>query len=301
MMFTIPDKIFVPQHVETLWSRQHEVSVDVLRTDLLHPVVSGNKWFKLKYHMQDALAQNFDTLLTFGGCFSNHIVATAFACKEAGVNAIGIIRGEEHSVQTSHTLQHALAYGMQLHFVSRENFKNKEKIKACFKNVYHVNEGGYGILGAKGASEMLNNIENFELYNHIVLAVGTGATMAGVIEAAAFQQKVTGISVMKNNLSLNDEMKALLSETSLKKKFEIKHEYHFGGYAKRNDELLLFMNELYMETKVPTDFVYTGKAFYALKEMILHNEIKKGAKILLIHTGGLQGNVSLPEHKLIFD
>lgn len=299
-MFKITAALFEPQRVETLWSRQHNIFLDILRTDLLHPVVSGNKWFKLKYHVQDALAKHFDTILTFGGCFSNHIVATAFACKQAGLKAIGIIRGEQESAGKSHTLQQAVSYGMQLHFVSREQFRDKEAIKKEFKNIYHVNEGGYGILGAKGAGEMLTGIPDHHRYDHIVLATGTGATMAGIVEQALPYQKITGVSVMKNNRSLDSEMRALLSESSLHKNYAISHRYHFGGYARKSEELLLFMNEFYMETKVPTDFVYTAKACYALKEMIVQGDIPGGSQVLFIHTGGLQGNLSLPKSKLIF-
>lgn len=299
-MFKITAALFEPQRVETLWTRQHNIFLDILRTDLLHPVVSGNKWFKLKYHVEDALAKHFDTILTFGGCFSNHIVATAFACKQAGLKAMGIIRGELESAEKSHTLQQALSYGMQLHFVTREQFRDKEAIKKEFKNVYHVNEGGYGMLGAKGAGEMLTGIADHQRYHHIVLATGTGATMAGIVEQALPYQKITGVSVMKNNRSLDSEMRALLSESSVHKNYEISHRYHFGGYARKSEELLLFMNEFYMETKVPTDFVYTAKACYALKEMIVQGDVAGDSRVLFIHTGGLQGNLSLPKSKLIF-
>ncbi len=297
-MFSYHPGLFIPEKVIASWSK--DVALYVLRTDTLHPVVSGNKWFKLKYYVQDALDKGYRKMATFGGCFSNHIVATAFATQQAGLQATGIIRGEEHSLLNSHTLQQAKEYGMNFYFTSRETFKNKDELKETFSDCYIVNEGGYGVLGAKGASEMLTNIPDYGSFDYIMMATGTGTTMAGIINAASIHQNVIGISVMKNNYSLEREMTSLLTGISLQKKFKLLHDYHFGGYAKNSDELISFMNGFYTETGIPTDFVYTGKAVFALKELIDNDIIPKYSKILFIHTGGLQGNCTLPKDKLIY-
>lgn len=297
-MFNYSPDIFIPQKISPSWS--DNVSVDVLRTDLLHPVVSGNKWFKLKYYVEDALSKGFEKMVTFGGAFSNHIVASAFAAKQAGLRITGIIRGEPDMVDNSPTLQQAQEYGMHFHFVARNEYRDKELIKNKFNDFYIVNEGGYGKLGAKGAEEMLTGISHFEIYDYIIHAVGSGTTMAGIINAAHHHQKVIGVSVMKNNYSLESEMKNLINKASYIKKYELLHSYHFGGYAKKTDELINYMNSFYKETAIPTDFVYTGKTAFALKDLINNKVFKPYAKVLFIHTGGLQGNRSLPDGKLIF-
>ena len=297
-MFNYCSDIFIPQRISPCWS--DNVSIDVLRTDLLHPVVSGNKSFKLKYYVEDAIAKGFKEMLTFGGAFSNHILASAFAAKQAGLSITGIIRGEPHIVNNSPTSQEAQKYGMHFNFVSRNEYRNKELIKNKFKNSYVLNEGGYGKLGAKGAEEMLTGISHFEIYDYIILAVGSGTTMAGIINAAHHHQKVIGVSVMKNNYSLDSEMKNLLIKASYNKKYELLHTYHFGGYAKKTAELINFMNSFYKETAIPTDFVYTGKTAFALKDLVNNNVFKPNTRVLFIHTGGLQGNRSLPDGKLIF-
>ena len=138
------------QTVEAEWLQQQDVQLQVLRLDEWHPVVSGNKWFKLRYYLEEAMAKGYGTVATFGGAYSNHIVATAFACKEARLKSIGVIRGEEPST-LSHTLQQASALGMQLLFISREAYKNREAAKAKFTDAYWINEGGYGSLGAEGS------------------------------------------------------------------------------------------------------------------------------------------------------
>lgn len=297
-MFTYNPDIFIPQTISPSWC--NKLSIDVLRTDLLHPVVSGNKWFKLKYYIEDAKLKGYSKIATFGGAFSNHIVASAFAAHEAALQITGIIRGEQENIHTSPTLQQAQAYGMQFYFVSRNAYRDKELIKNNFKDYYIINEGGYGKLGAKGAGEMLTEMHHFEIYNYIILAVGSGTTMAGIINAAHHHQKVIGVSVMKNNYSLESEMRSLLNTTSYNKKYELLHDYHFGGYAKKSDELVNFMNIFYKETTIPTDFVYTAKVAFALKDLISNDVFNPHTKILFIHTGGLQGNRSIPNDKLIF-
>lgn len=276
-------------------------NVDVLRLDQVHPVISGNKWFKLQVYLQEAKKQH-KVLLTFGGAFSNHIVATAAAAQQAGLKSIGIIRGEQGPV-LSHTLLQAQAYGMKLCFTSRASYKEK-KIPAEIMDdhgldkLYVVPEGGYGTKGAKGAEDILQK-NNTNSYSHIMAAVGTGTTIAGLTAAAKEGQKVIGISVMKNNLSLAEEISRLLPPAK-QACFRLLHDYHFGGYARKTPEVIRFMNELYKKTAIPTDFVYTAKTFYAAFDLLQKGFFTAGDRLLLVHTGGLQGNLSLPKGTLIF-
>ena len=277
-------------------------TVDVLRLDLLHPVVSGNKWFKLKNYLNEAQLSNKKTIVTFGGAYSNHIAATAVATKALGLKSVAMIRGEKPNL-LSHTLQDALHHGMELYFVSREDYKNKklpaeffwkrQKDEFCF-----INEGGYGAKGVEGAKEILQLVDAFR-YTHIVAAAGTGTTVAGLTEASFPRQKIIGISVLKNNFSLSQQVENLISKEN-KKNFMLLHDYHFGGYAKYSKELIDFMNEWFLQTNIPSDFVYTGKLFYAANDLIRKNFFEEGSKLLIIHSGGLQGNNSLPQGTLIF-
>ncbi len=277
-------------------------STSVLRLDAVHEVVSGNKWYKLKNYITDAITLNKKNILTFGGAYSNHIVAAAAVCNANGLQSIGIIRGEEPRL-LSHTLQQANNFGMQLFFVSREDYASK-KIPA---NVFHfysdeetciIPEGGYGLPGMMGAMDILGENESSG-YTHIIAAVGTGTMLAGLTNAAPPHQKIIGIPVPKNNASLSDGVKYLLPPEK-QKNFELLHQFHFGGYAKYNHALITFMNEWYKQTGIPTDFVYTAKLFYAVNELRNQNYFGGGANVLVIHSGGLQGNNSLPKGTLIF-
>lgn len=277
--------------------------VDVLRLDELHPVVSGNKWFKLKGYLQEAKQQNKQTLLTYGGAYSNHIVATAAAAEAAGLQSIGVIRGERPPA-LSHTLVAAQSYGMRLIFVSREAYRRKTVPTEVYtianaETLYVIPEGGYGPLGRDGASSILTEYD-IKGYTHILAAVGTGTTVAGLATAALDHQKVLGIAVLKNALSLQEEIGNLLPPDR-HERFALLHEFHFGGYARYTNDLLWFMNDLYQRTGVPTDFVYTGKAAFAAVTLMRAGFFRGSDRVLLVHTGGLQGNRSLPKGRLIFE
>lgn len=271
------------------------VEVYTLRTDKIHPVVSGNKWFKLKLYLQQAKQHNTETIVTYGGAYSNHIVATAFACQQQGFKSIGIIRGEEPK-NYSHTLKNALDYGMQLHFLSRQDYKEKT-LPAQFNDekFYEIPEGGYGELGAAGIATIQYDKKKFDW---ICCAVGSGTMMAGLINSKNQSAQVVGISVLKNNFDLETDVHRLL--TDKKEKKNINHDYHFGGYAKYNSDLISFMNQFYVQTNIPTDFVYSAKLFYGVNALIDKKYFQRGSKILVIHCGGLQGNLSLPKGTLIF-
>lgn len=275
------------------------IQLDVLRLDQLHPIVSGNKWFKLKYQLQDAIIKKRTTIATFGGAYSNHIVATAYACESLGLQSIGIIRGEEPK-QLNHTLITAQKFGMQLQFVSRAAYDNKQLIQenCSNKNFYWINEGGYSILGANGVTEMYQWID--ESYTHIVSAVGTGTMLAGLTKGALQHQKVVGISVLKGQNTLQKEVGNLLSVDEKHKQFELVAGYHFGGYAKHPPELIAWMNDLYKKHQLPTDIVYTSKLLYGVFDCIKQGYFPLNSKIMVIHSGGLQGNLSLPQGTLVF-
>ncbi|HEY0066020.1 MAG TPA: pyridoxal-phosphate dependent enzyme [Flavisolibacter sp.] len=273
-------------------------TLHVLRLDLIHPVISGNKWFKLKIYLEDALRLGRETLVTFGGAYSNHIVAAAAACKLYGLKSIGVIRGEKPAL-LSPTLLDAVSYGMELEFVSREDYRDRRMPEhiAARQDAYVVNEGGYGTKGAEGAASIL--AEAGGNYTHILAATGTGTMLAGLALAAGPGQEVTGIPVLKNFNSLVEEIDALLPQEK-KGSFRLVDGFHFGGYAKYSAELTRFMNRWFELTGIPTDFVYTGKLFFALDQLMQQGYFPEGSRVLAIHSGGLQGNRSLPKGTLIF-
>lgn len=270
---------------------RHNCFVDVLRLDALHPIISGNKFFKLRFYIDDALA-NQKNLTTFGGAYSNHIVATAFTCNQNNIKCKGIIRGEKPSV-LSETLKKAIEYGMQLEFVTRDDFKNLLINYQTHSNELIVPEGGYGILGCKGAATI--NECYTQNYDYIITAVGTGTTVAGL--ASNTKASIIGINVLKGNDETTlHQIENLLGKNNIK----LIPDFHFGGYAKKNDVLINFMNTFYKSENIPTDFVYTAKMFYGLQQLITKKYFKDNSRILAIHTGGLQGNLSLPKGTLHF-
>ena len=275
------------------------VESSILRLDKLHPIVSGNKWFKLRYYIEDAIANKATTIASFGGPYSNHLVALAFAAKENNLKSIGYVRATKEDTLTP-SLQEALAYGMQLEFMGRTHFQaiKNDLLKANNKEnaVYFIDEGGYGELGAKGAATILN--EYCKDYTTIIAAVGTGTMLAGLIQAAAPHQNIIGIPVLKNEKSIESEIKTLLKDST--KQFTLLHNFHQGGYAKTNPALIAFMNQLWETEKIPSDIVYTGKLLMAVEILLKENYFKAGSKILVIHSGGLQGNRSLPAGTLLY-
>jgi len=287
------------QSVKTL--SFNDIQTDILRLDLIHPVISGNKWFKLQYYLQEAIQMQSERLVSFGGTYSNHIVALAFAGQQAGIPTTGFIRGD---IQTdvSPTLKEAMSYGMELQFVNRTDYRLKNQLQKSYHQPgwYWIPEGGYGLLGAKGAADILR-LHDTSSYTHIICATGTGTMMAGLILSAQSTQQIIGISVLKNHLSITQEIQTLLQEQENNlPSFQCIHGYDWGGYAKHQPNLLSFMQDLWHEEQMPTDFVYTAKMIYATKTLIQKDHFAPGSRLLLIHSGGLQGNRSLPSHILPF-
>ena len=285
-----------PVSIPVFSSRQ--IQVEVLRLDKIHSQSSGNKWFKLQYYLQQAIKENKKRILTFGGAWSNHIIATAAACRLYQLPCTGLIRGEEPS-SLSPVLTAAREMGMELCFLSRTDYAN-DVIPAQFHHPDHLilAAGGYGAEGAVGAADIFNYSKNKKTYTHICCAAGTGTMMAGLLLGKEKQQEVTGISVMRNNHSLENEMKALLPDCP--KEYSLHHDYHFGGYARYTKELIQSMNDWFRQTGIPTDFVYTVKLVYAICDLASKGYFPAGSKLLLIHSGGLTGNASLSKGTLIF-
>lgn len=271
--------------------------MDVLRLDKIHPVISGNKWFKLRYYLEQAINEKKKTICTFGGAWSNHIVATAAACQSAGLKSIGIIRGEK-PLQQSSTLIQAAEFGMELHFVSREDFRSKKiPLNIPVQDTLFVPEGGFGITGAAGAAT-ISELTGFENYTDICCACGTGTMLAGIARSATIHTRITGISVLKNHTGLEKDIQSLLEGHPAN--FSVLHDYHQGGYAKKTNALIDFMNQFYTTNQIPSDFVYTGKLFFAADDLLMKGYFKAESRVLLIHSGGLQGNESLKKGTLIF-
>ena len=290
----LPDlKKITTDKIHTPFLQNKNVQLDVLRLDKIHPVISGNKWFKLKYHFDNFNAGNYNGIITFGGAWSNHIVATACTCYLLKIKCAGIIRGEKPQ-QYSATLVEAANYEMDLKFISREKYTQKdsteflESIKKEFPGHYIIPEGGGGKEGEKGASEIVQ-YANGNNYTHIACAVGTGTMFNGIREAASSNQNILGIIVLKGWKEENE-----IDNTGLFL------DHHFGGYAKYNLTLINFMNDFFRLANIPTDFVYTGKLAFALFDLIKKDHFPTGSKILMIHSGGLQGNASLQKGSLIF-
>jgi 1-aminocyclopropane-1-carboxylate deaminase len=266
------------------------ITLEIKREDLLHPFISGNKFRKMKYNLLQAKAENQDTLLTFGGAYSNHIAAVAYAGKEQGFKTIGVIRGDElgDKIAENPTLSFAQKCGMQFEFVARGAYRHKTEpdfianLKDKFGSFYLVPEGGTNEYAIKGCEEILT--EEDAKFDYVCCAVGTGGTISGIINSALPHQKVLGFPALKGDF-LKDEIRKFATN----KNWDLVTDYHFGGYGKINEDLIQFINQFYKQTQVPLDPVYTGKMVFGVIDLIQKNYFPDNSKILLIHTGGLQG------------
>jgi len=275
----------------------------IKREDQIHPLVSGNKFRKLKYNLKEALDQKKTTLLTFGGAFSNHILATAIAGKSTGFKTIGIIRGDELGVDlektfaSNSTLRNASKHGMQFDFVSRETYRNKTSIEFTeilqkkYGDFYCIPEGGTNSLAVKGCEEILTKEDS--QFDYICSCVGTGGTISGIINNAKNHQKVLGFPVLKGDFLENE----ILKYAKKQENWELNNDYHFGGYGKYSDELIHFINRFKSQTDIPLDPIYTGKMMFGVLDMINKKRFPNGSKILIIHSGGIQGIVGF-NHRL---
>ncbi len=269
---------------------KNNIHVSIKREDLIHPVISGNKFRKLKYNLLEAKNQSHNKLLTFGGAFSNHIAAVAFAGKDNGFETIGVVRGDElfDKIQENPTLKFAQECGMKFEFISRNQYQNKndsdflEVLKSKFGDFYLIPEGGTNKLAVKGCEEILTDVDVD--FDYICTCVGTGGTISGLINSANPNQKVLGFPALKGGF-LNDEIRIFAKNNNWK----LINDYHFGGYGKITDELIAFMNEFSSNYKILLDPIYTAKMVFGVIDLINKNYFPENSKILLIHSGGLQG------------
>ena len=270
---------------------KHQVELWIKRDDLLHPVISGNKWRKLKYNLDHALSLSADTIISMGGAYSNHLHALAYIGKTLNLKTIGIIRGERPAPLTP-TLLDMEGWGMELRFVSRtdyrhyRNYKHWHDLPNIKPNEYWLPEGGASTLALKGVAELVDEIDID--YDTLCVACGTGATMAGLISAVPGETNVLGFAVLKNAAFLRLDVQSLLSTNC--NNWEIYLDYHFGGFAKLKPELALFMRDFEQKTAIPLEPVYTGKMLYGIYNLIAKGNFKPGQRIIALHTGGLQGN-----------
>ena len=273
---------------------QYQIKLWIKRDDLLHPIISGNKWRKLKYTLDHALSEGADTLISMGGAYSNHLHALAYVGKALGLKTIGLVRGEQPETLTS-TLSDLQNWGMVLKFVSRFDYRLLRQYKGCYDlpglkpRQYWLPEGGAQALALKGVAELVNEID--VAYDILCVPCGTGATLAGIIDRVPDQVSVMGFAALKNAEFLQTDVESLLPRPC--SNWQINMDYHFGGFAKTSAELMTFMADFEFKTGIPLEPVYTGKMIYAIYNLITKHTFKPGQRIIAVHTGGLQGKRGL--------
>ena len=265
--------------------KKHSVELWLKRDDELHPIISGNKWRKLKYILEHALHSNKDTIISMGGNYSNHLHALAYTASLLNLKAIGIIRGEQRLTPSLHDMKN---WGMALKFISRSDYRllRENKYPLDLKtNQYWLPEGGAEKLALKGVSEIITEIDI--AYDVITVACGTATTLAGLINAVPNNTQVLGFAAFKHAEFLNNDVNKLLSPNN--KNWHINHDYHFGGFAKTKPELIQFINTFKQRHTIELEPIYTGKMLYGLYDLIQQG-LLNNKRIIAIHTGGLQGN-----------
>jgi 1-aminocyclopropane-1-carboxylate deaminase len=284
-----------------------QLTLFVKRDDLIHPAISGNKWRKLKYNLLEARKQQVDHIISFGGAYSNHVHALAAAGFHFGFKTTAIIRGESWYANNP-TLKQAQAWGMQLQFMTRQEYKQRAEVdylqalQSAYPHAFIVPEGGSNRFALPGVIEALQEIQQQANHpvDHIITATGSGGTLAGLVAGVAQAQlntKVTGIAVLKNAQYLNQEIVSLLQQAKINNNnnWQLQTEFHHGGYAKVPLELKHFCTQFSLQTDIPVEPIYTGKMFYGLFKLIEQGYFKRGEHIVALHTGGLQGLEGLKE------
>jgi 1-aminocyclopropane-1-carboxylate deaminase len=270
------------------------IAVFIKRDDLIHPIISGNKWRKLKYILKKAQAENKNHLVTFGGAYSNHLLATAAAAAQFGFKSTGIVRGEPVN---NDTLFLCRLHGMELIFTDRESYRDKpalfSKHFAHYPGAFFIDEGGASAEGARGCSELIDELT--ETYDHIFCACGTGTTAGGILNGIKSRQLTTqfhAIPVLKNGNFMRDEINQFLLEPI---DFHLHTDYHFGGYGKTEPRLIEFISQFVAHTGILIEPVYTGKMLYAIYDLAAKGYFKPGERILAIHSGGIWGLLGMKE------
>ncbi|MEO7991139.1 MAG: pyridoxal-phosphate dependent enzyme [Chryseolinea sp.] len=278
------------QEIQHVTLKEANVRLLIRREDLNHPFVTGNKWWKLKYNLEEAERLQKKTILTFGGAFSNHIYATATAAQELNLKSIGIIRGEE-TFPLNPTLAFSSKMNMKLHYVDRETYREKDSsefikhLHNTFGDFYMIPEGGTNELAVKGIAEFSKQLDID--FDYLCCAVGTGGTLAGLISELDTQKQIIGFSSLKGGDFLRQEIEQYAGRG--KSNWTIETSYHFGGYGKQTQPLLDFIRTFETLHHIPLEQVYTGKMMFGVFDLIQKNYFKQGSTILAIHTGGLQG------------
>ncbi|NCD68539.1 1-aminocyclopropane-1-carboxylate deaminase/D-cysteine desulfhydrase [Mucilaginibacter agri] len=275
---------------------EKQLKVFIKRDDMIHPVISGNKWRKLKYTLEAAYSAGKTHLVTFGGAYSNHLLATAAAAAKFGFKSTGFVRGEEVS---NDTLFLCKLHGMHLIFVDRESYRDKQALfNTYFANdsfAYFINEGGASAEAARGCSELIAELP--QVYDHLFCACGTGTTAAGILNGLQHLPTLFhAVPVLKGGEFIADEIKQYVKHNPI---YELHIQYHFGGYAKTTPELIDFIKAFVIDTGIIIEPVYTGKMMYALFDLARKNHFKPGSSILAIHTGGLFGLLGMKEKFLL--
>ena len=288
-------EIYSPVHqIKNKLFNEQGLSVFIKRDDLIHPFISGNKWRKLKYVLQKAQVQNKIHLVTFGGAYSNHLLATAAAAAKFGFKATGIVRGEEVE---NDTLLLCKLHGMQLIFTDRDSYRDKpalfNKYFAADTEAFFIDEGGASLEAAQGCAELVDELT--QPYDHIFCACGTGTTAAGIINGLqkhGLNTQFNAIPVFKNGSFIKNEIDKYLNTPT---NYQLHTDYHFGGYAKTNEELIHFIKQFIADTGILIEPVYTAKMLYAIYDLAAKNHFKRGSSILAIHTGGLIGLLGMKD------
>ena len=284
---------FNTQEIFDAFFKEKEIKVFMRRLDLINSPISGNKYFKLKYNISKALEEKNDTIVTFGGAYSNHILATSIISKEVNIKCIGYIRGEK-TLPLNPTLNDAINNGMQIRYISRKEYKriNNEDylnfLKQKHKNSYIIPEGGTNKLAVKGAELIINSDDNFQF---ICCPIGTGGTISGIINSSSKNQQIIGFSSIKGVNKIIDDIDSFTNKNNWK----INDDYCLGGYAKVSSKLINFIYDFYEDKNIALDAVYTGKMMMGIIDLILNDNFPKGSNILVIHTGGIQGNRGINE------
>ncbi len=282
--------------------KERKISLFIKREDLNHPLISGNKWHKLKYNLQEAQKLGKNTLLTFGGAYSNHIYAVAAAGKIFNFKTIGVIRGEEH-LPLNPTISFARDSGMQIYYLDRSSYRKKNsaeiinQLKNNFGDFYLLPEGGTNELAVKGCSDIVNKIEID--FDYICCPCGTGGTLAGLISGLNGKKFALGFAVLKGASFLKENVATLIQSTNVNvfHNWDINLDYHFGGYAKVDERLLDFVHKFSARTNIPIEPIYTGKMLFGIYDLVTKDFFNKESRIIAIHTGGLQGLKGLAERK----
>jgi len=284
---------------------EHKISVEIKRDDLIHPVISGNKWRKLKYNIDHVVKNQLKGIVSFGGGYSNHIHALAYACHQAKIKSIGLIRGEAQYAN-NFTLTCAKKWGMQLQFVDRKTYRRRQEkdfldeLEAQYKDYFIIPEGGTNHLALPGVAEICYELNNQTQFDTLITPVGSAGTLSGLIVGDKNKHNIIGIAILKQAEYLLKDIANILPPSALQyNKWQLMTDYHCGGYAKFSQEALMELRDFINKTQIPFEPIYSGKMILALLDLVKKNTFPKGHRIVLLHTGGLQGLVGLSEQNKI--